>query len=261
MASAAALLLVALLAWKLASANPAYAVVNRALEAAGQERDRTYHVNDEWLGPANLVKATREGTLDVRGDQFVFRPKNPVIPGLVLGSDGRQAWAVPAVGPVRVSDDAKEFFRIMARGLFPRPADAPASDEKPLPILQPRSLLERLGRSYRLEMLAPEPLTPHGDVRYQHVRAHRQEEASGGSEVVDLWIHPDTNVLTRVRFQARPPWGERTVTLYLVAEEQLPAGWYEHSAHHEPGRPVRPWHRTEPLPPAGIPPPDTDGKP
>lgn len=256
LASSAAVLLVVLLAWKMSGGNPAYAVMTQAISAAGQERDRTYHVVDRWGRP----ELTREATLYVRGDQFVFRPQRPLIPGLLLGSDGRQGWAVRALGPVLVTDDPLAFYRVMAWGLLPRRADDPPPEQKALPLLQLRTLLERLGRSYRLELLAAESLPELSSVAYKHLRAQRQENVVGGSEVVDLWVHPDTGVLGRIRFQTTTLRGERVVTLDLVSEEPLASNWYEHSAHHASGRPVKHWLPAEQLPPDAVP-PDPDGKP
>jgi hypothetical protein len=243
----------------MAAGNPAYAVVNRALAAAGQERDRTYRIADRCSGQLSL---TREGTLYVRGDRFVFRlDEGPLFPGLLLGSNGRQGWAVRPDGPVVVSDDPAAFFRVMTRGLLPRqPEGDHHADRELLPILQQRTLLERLGRSYRLELLAREALTADDDTRYQHLRAHRQQDGAGGADVVDLWVHPDTGVVARLRLQSRLPRVERLVTLDLVSQEPLAPDWYEPSAHHKPGRPVKAWAPGEDLPLGGMPPPGK-GKP
>src|SRR5262249_24005701 len=157
---------------------------------AGQERDRTYRIADRFSG---LLPFTRAGTLYVRGDRFVFRLDGPLSPGLLLGSNGRRGWAVRPDRPVVVSDDPGAFFRVMTRGLLPRPPEGERpADRELLPILQQRTLLERLGRSCRLELLAPETLTADEATRYQRLRAHRQEDGAAGAEVVDLWVHPDT---------------------------------------------------------------------
>jgi hypothetical protein len=258
LASAAAMLLIGLLAWKLVSPNPAYAVVERAAEAAGREHDRTYRVVDQWSG---AVTGTREATLYVRGDRFVFQPKRPLIRGLLLGSDGRRGWAVKSVGPVVVSDDPLEFFHVMTRGLLPPPrAQDKPSSQAMLPLLQQHTLLRRLGQSYRLELLASTPLTEGDDIRYHHIRAQRQSDAAGGAEVVELWVHPRSSIVARLQLQAKLEPGRRLVTLDLTSEEPLPPDWYEHSAHHEADRPVKDWQPAEgPLP--GVIPPAADNKP
>jgi hypothetical protein len=258
LASAAAVLLVGLLAWKLVSPNPAYAVLERATEAAGRENDRTYHVVDQWSG---AVTGTREATLYVRGDRFVFQPKRPLIPGLLLGSDGRRGWAVKSMDPVVVSDDPLEFFRVMTRGLLPPPRDQDkASSQAMLPLLQQHTLLRRLGQSYRLELLASTPLKEGDDLRYHYIRARRQSDAASGAEVVELWVHPHSSIVARMQLQANLESGRRLVTLELTSEESLPPDWYEHSAHHEADRPVKDWQPAE-GPPPGVIPPAADDKP
>jgi hypothetical protein len=258
LASAAALLLIGLIVWKLAAPNPAYAVVQRAFEAAGLDEDRTYHVVDRWSGPRAGV---REATLWVRGDRFVFQPKRPLIPGLLLGSDGREAWTVADVGPVRVSDDPPELLRVLTRGLFPEHRDGEkAPSREMVPLLQQRTLLRNLGQSYRLELLDPMPLMNQDKIKYQHIRAQRQQEATGGAEVVELWVHPHSSVIARLRLQVPLGAEERLVSLDLVSEKPLPRDWYNHSAHHDAGRPVKGWLPGT-LRPGNIPPPQEGGKP
>jgi hypothetical protein len=256
--SSAAVLLLGLIVWKLVSPNTAYAIVQRAFEAAGLDGDRTYHVVDRWSGS---VEGTREATLWVRGDRFVFQPKRPLIPGLLLGSDGRQGWAVPAVGPVRVSDDPGEILRFMARGLLPEHHDeVKAAGRKMFPLLQQRTLLRNLGQSYRLELLPPALLADGDGIRYQHIRAHRRDETVDSADVVEIWVHPQSSVIARLSLQAKLESGERRVTLDLESEEPMPHDWYEHSAHHEAGRTVKEWHSTE-LPAGTLPPSEENGTP
>src|SRR5262249_32004722 len=194
-------------------------------------------------------------------DRFVFQSKQPQIPGLVLGSDGREGWAVSDVDPIRVSDDPLEFYRVMTRGLLPEHRDGEKTPIRDMvPLLQQRTLLRKLGQSYRLELLDPEPLTKQGEVRYQHIRARRQQETSGGAEVIELWVHPQSSVIGRLRLQVPLESGERLVTLDLVSEEPLPRDWYNHSAHHEAGRPVKDWLPGK-LPPGDNLPPEEEGKP
>jgi hypothetical protein len=250
--SSAAVLLLGLIVWKLVSPNPAYAIVQRAFEATGRDGDRTYRVLDHWSGP---VEGKREATLWVRGDCFVFQPRRPLIPGLLLGCDGRQGWAVAATGPVRVSDDPREIFRFMSRGLLPeRHEEIHRAGHKMLPLLQQRTLLRNLGQSYRLELLPPAPLDDRDDLRYQHIRAHRRDETIDAADVVEIWVHPDSSVIVRLILQAKlEAGGERRVTLDLESEERMPHDWYEHSAHHEAGRTAKEWLSPE-LPAVAAPP-------
>jgi hypothetical protein len=256
--SSAAVLLLGLIVWKLISPNPAYAIVQRAFEAAGVDNDRTYRVVDRWSGS---VEGNREATLWVRGDRLVFQPKRPLIPGLLLGSDGRKGWAVSAAGPVRVSDDPQEVLRFIARGLLPDHHDeVKAAGRKMFPLLQQRTLLLSLGQSYRLELLAPAQLADGDDIRYQHIRAHRRDETTDAADVVEIWVHPQSSVIVRMSLQAKLESGERRVTLDLESADPMPPDWYEHSAHHEAGRTVKEWPLTE-LPAGAVPPSEEIGTP
>jgi hypothetical protein len=92
-----------------------------------------------------------------------------------------------------------------------------------VPLLQQRTLLRNLGQSYRLELLDSKPLTNQDEVRYQHIRAQRQEETTGRAEVIELWVHSHSSVIARLRLQVPLDSGEqRLVTLDLVSEEPLP---------------------------------------
>jgi hypothetical protein len=225
-------------AWKLSSADRAYALVSRAVEAAGQACDRTYRVIDERSG----AEATQQAILHVRGDKFVFRPAQPLIPGLVLGGNGRESWAVRATGPVLVCDDPRGFFRVIVHDVFPpRPGEASRPrDRETAPFLHLRTLLQRVVRVYRLESVGLEEV-PGSRARCQHIQARRTSEENEWPDLIHLWVDPDLGVIHKMSMHLEGPQQTRVVTLTLVSEELLAADWYEHSAHHEPERPVQPW--------------------
>jgi hypothetical protein len=238
--TAAAVVLFGVLLWgKFGAANPAYAVMARARQAAGEERDRTYDVTDTWGEPEQSRSA---GVLQFRGDKFVFRPLAPPWEGTLVGGNGRQSWVVPGTGAVLVADDPRAFFRLIRGAVLPdrpgehRPSRAGAS----LPFLNLTILLERFSRSYDLHLLAAEPLED-GGLAYQHVRGERRAGVEDGPETVEVWSHPQTGVVRRLRLHLGAAPEARRVTLDLVGEAPLPADWYEHAAHHDPKRPVRPW--------------------
>jgi hypothetical protein len=238
--TAAAVVLFGVLLWgKFGAANPAYAVMARALQAAGEERDRTYDVTDTWGVPEQSRHAA---VLQFRGDKFVFRPLAPPWEGTIVGGDGRQSWVVPKAGAVLVSDDPRAFFRLIRGAVLPdRRGDRGAVREgTSLPFLNLTALLERFSRSYDLQLLAPEALDD-GGPRYQHIRGGRRAGVEDGAESVEVWAHPQTGVVRRLRLHLGEAPEARRVTLDLIGEEPLPADWYEHAAHHDPQRPVRPW--------------------
>jgi hypothetical protein len=241
--AAAAVLLGVLLWGKFGAANPAYAVMARALQAAGEERDRTYDVTDTWGEPE---QSRLTAVLQFRGDKFLFRPLAPPWDGTLVGGNGRQSWVVPKSGAVLVSDDPRAFFRLVRGAVLPdRRGDRGRSREgETLPFLHLPAMLERFSRSYDLQLLAPEALDD-GGPGYQHIRGARRAGVEDGPESVEVWAHPQTGVARRLRLDLGEGPGARRLTLDLASEAPLPADWYEHSAHHDPKRPVRPWSPPE----------------
>jgi len=238
-AAAVALLLTALVCWKLGAANPADAVLARALQAAGAGGDRSYDVIDAWGEPE---QSQRTGALQCRGDRFVFRALSSPWEGTLVGGEGRRSWMVPPTGAVRVSDDPRAFLRLLRGAALPdRGGDFRlARQREALPFLSLTALLERGARSYDLKLLPPEGLGDEGGL-CQHVRGKRRGGEEGLPEAVEVWARADTGVVRRVVLHLGEGPAARRLTLELTGEEALPAGWYEHTAHQDAERPVRPW--------------------
>ena len=237
--AAVALSFVALLVWKLTAANPADAVLARALQAAGEERDRTYDVIDTWGEPE---QSQRTATLQCRGERFVFHALSSPWEGTLVGGDGRRSWMVPPMGMVRVSEGPRAFLRLVRGGALPdRAGDLRlARQREALPFLNLTALLERLARSYDLKLLPPEALGDDGHT-CQHVRGKRRDGEEGVPEAGEVWARSDTGVVRRMVLHLGEGPGARRLTLELTSEEALPADWYEHAAHHDADRPVRNW--------------------
>lgn len=230
-----ALLLAALLGWKLTAGNPADAVLAQARRAAGEERDRTYDVIDTWGEPG---RSERTAVLQVRGGRFVFRALSSPWEGTLVGGDGRRNWMVPPTGAVRVAEAPDGFLRLVRGAALPdRAGDLRlARQREALPFLNLAPLLERLARSYDLKLLPPEALGEEGQL-CRHVRGKRRDGAEAGPEVVEVWVRSETGVVRRLVLHL----DTRRLALELVSEAALPADWYEHAAHHDAERPVRPW--------------------
>jgi hypothetical protein len=109
-----------------------------------------------------------------------------------------------------------------------------------MPFLSLTALLERLARSYDLKLLPPEALGE-GEGPCQHVRGTRRGGEEGGPEGIEVWVRPDTGVVRRMVLHLGEGPGARRLSLELTGEGSLPAEWYEHAAHHDAERPVRPW--------------------
>jgi hypothetical protein len=237
--AAVAVLLASLLGWKLTAANPADAVLARALQAAGDERDRTYDVIDTWGEPG---QSQQTAVLQVRGGQFVFRPLTAPWEGTLVGGDGRENWMVPAAGAVRTSDDAGAFLRVVRGGALPaRPGEARLTQQRePLPSLNLLELLRLVSRCYDLKRLPTERLGEEGE-GCQHLSARRRGDVGGGPAAVEVWVRAETGAVRRLVLHLGEGPGARRLTLNFQSEERLPADWYGHAAHHDAGRPVRPW--------------------
>jgi hypothetical protein len=237
--AAVALLFGVLLCWKLGAANPADAVLARARRAAGEERDCTYDVIDTWGEPG---QSQRTAVLQVRGQRFVFQALSSPWEGTFIGGDGRRSWMVPPTGAVRVSDEPRAFLRLVRGGALPdRDGDLRlARQREALPFLNLTALLERVARSYDLKLLPPEVLGEEGQL-CQHVRGRRRGGEEGVPEAVEVWARSDTGVVRRLVLHLGEGPGARRLSLELTSEEALPGDWYEHAAHHDAERPVRPW--------------------
>ncbi len=238
LAAALALLFAVLLGWKLTADNPADAVLARARQAAGEERDRTYDVIDTWGEPE---QSERTAVLQVRGEKFVFQALSSPWEGTLVGGDGRRSWMVPPKGAVRTSDDSGAFLRLVRGGALPdRVGDLRlAQQREALPFLNLLPLLERFARAYDSKLLPAEAIGE-DDYPCQHVYGKRRGEEAG-PDAVEVWSRSDSGVVRRLVLHLGEGPGARRLTLELTGEEALPAEWHEHTAHHGAERPVRPW--------------------
>lgn len=225
LATAAAVLL-ALSLWWIEGPNVASAAVQRALDAALEVTDRLYHVTLEGGGPR-----PKEARLYVHGgDRFALQLRAP-LGHFWIGSDGKQVWCVPPVGPVLVREDSRLLDRWLAR----------AGAE--MPFLQITTILRRMADHYELDgPLTAEPIGSNG-LLCPRVHGRRRADAPFGPRTIDLWYDPKTGVAERVVLSWKDkdgndlrPW--KTLTFQREETEPLPDHFYTHAAHHGPARPV-----------------------
>jgi hypothetical protein len=245
-AAIAAALLISTGWWAFAPRGSAFAAAEKAYDASLESVDREYQVTIARNGALALL-APLEATLYVRGaSRFALRHPGAVAGDFWFGSDGRQSWFVPVVGPVLVSDDPHWLRRR-------------AEQEKvSLPFLQVSTILQRLGDRYDLETLPSETLAGHGEILWQRIRGTRRAAARASDETaaartadaatpvarrgapqrlpqtVDLWIHPHSGVAGKVVVTWEPELLKpslRRIELQLVSERRQPDDWYEYTSH------------------------------
>jgi hypothetical protein len=206
----------------------AYATVQRSLEAAASAGARRYAVVSE-------VRRPFQGNITVRGDLYVdgakrFAVRHPArlpLRDVWIGGNEREHWIVPPVGPVMIGDEQ------MLRSWMSRRDDADT------PFLHVTTLLERLATHYDLEMLPGESIADQAggvvDIECQRVRGRlRADGDSRGPQQVDLWASRVTGDARRVvlDWELTPEqFGRSLMTIELVEHPQLPADWFEPSAH------------------------------
>ena len=161
--------------------------------------------------------------LYVRGNhQYVLIRRPGEADEFVTGSDGREAWSIPAEGPVHVSPDPTRF-----RGAVP-------GEQQGLPFLDLGSSLGRLREAYVLELDAADSAV------VRRLRAHKRSSAHRGPRDVSVSFDPRSGAIVRIQMDGMPQahGGPRSVRLELIDEHDLGAGFFGHAAHHDPNRRV-----------------------
>ncbi|MFO0909464.1 MAG: hypothetical protein U0794_14110 [Isosphaeraceae bacterium] len=210
-------------------ANAAEAALGRLIEAQTRVGDRSYRIialdsaasTVEPVPPRGRPRPTIDGALlHVGGDGRYVLVRQPGQPAeFVTGCDGREAWAVPPDGPVRVSADIARF-----RGAVP-------GEQQGLPFLDLSSALVRLREAYDLSLDEGPPA---------RLVAHKRSSAHRGPRDVTIGFDSSTGVIWTLRMDGMPQaqGGPRSVALELVERRDLGSAFFGHSAHHVPDRQV-----------------------
>ena len=159
------------------------------------------------------------------GDHFVLRQTLPNGVERTFGSDGRTSWSLRSNGPVRVSEDSKRF----GGGLMTRLRENAFIDL--------RGRLDEWKQFYDVRWIASPTPTP-----LRILSGRRRPGHQGGPREIEMWFDPSTNLIHRMVLRGLPQdqGGPDSVALDLVPTDPLPANFFQHDAHHEPGRPVVP---------------------
>jgi hypothetical protein len=149
---------------------------------------------------------------------------------VVVGTDGRTAWMVPAEGPARRSGDPTRF-----QGVLP-------GSRLGVPFVDPRALLagsgpNSLAASY--ELLLEESVETESGTRSRIV-AIRRADARGGPKRIEVEFDRATSLVELIRLENLPQahGGPRSVEFLLVDDAPLPDDFFSLPAHLPPGRSV-----------------------
>ena len=211
------------------------AAVQRSLATADEPITRRYLLQVERRIPAGNTFVF-DNDLYVQGsNRWALRH-----PGLLprksfwLGRDGADAWILPAFGPVRKGDDT-----LVSRWLR-------SHEEMNTPYLHVKTLLARMSRGYRLEMLDDTEITLSDGraVMCQHIRARLRTSAQVKlPETIELWTLRESGMAARLTAQWNLPKGKtglKSITLAFQDEEpSLPDNWFTAEAHYKGRKPMK----------------------
>jgi hypothetical protein len=212
LAAAAAVLLAVLLVPTLFS-NTASAAIQRASVAMARAIDLHYRV--EIDSPLGIPLG---GEVWTRGNEFVVLRLNTPAGELWAGEGRASAWIVPPLDelPVRLNDSGhlRDVLKIQ--------------DDMSAPLLHIGSTLERLGEWCELRF------DPDGET----IEARRVEGAPDDIPVrARIRIGPD-GIVREFDAEWTPILGPRGCRLTWIGAPELADRFYEHDAHHDPGRAV-----------------------
>lgn len=197
-----------------------------ARSAAGGDRTYVIHTLDTVPEQFDDRRPPIDGaTLHVRSpDRYVLVRKFPDGRPYATGSDGERSWSVPpaGAGAVRVSGDPLRF-----RGPLP-------GHQHGIPFVNLRSDLVQLRDAYTVTPLAPDAAGRRGLLGEKKSAEYR------GPRRVELWYDPASGVIHRMVFAGMPKarGGPDSVAVELEHARELPADFFQHTAHHTPDRRV-----------------------
>ena len=161
------------------------------------------------------------------GRQFVLVRKGLDGRLFTTGCNGKLSWSIGPEGPVRVSDDPNRFRR-----------GVPGQSHS-VPLVSIHEGLEGLLSAYDIEM-RDSPLQV-GDETCQQLIADRRSPTHLGARRVEITYSVRTGRIQDMVFVDMPRSQQLPVIIHLqlIEERDLGADFFDHQAHHEPGRPVR----------------------
>lgn len=195
----------------------AMAAVQGALATAELPEDRKYIVRTSFADGQEV-----QGMLYVRGaGRFALELPAPLGGTLWIGKNGTRDWIVPALGPVLAGEDPEFVQKFLnERGVH-------------LPILEIATILRRMGERFDLTL---EPVE--GEAELEKVKGVRRGEVRMMPAAVEVWAGTRTRIVERIVLEWGNEGGVKRVEFLRQPTERLPDDWFDHAAHHRPGRPV-----------------------
>lgn len=233
-AVAACLMVACMLSWlQLSRESRASEVLLEIGRVSLEKIDRVYRFRR--VVAASGQPDQREGRLYLRGcEGFVI-----VYGDVVLGRNTDEFWFVAPNGPVVVADDFEWLVGDSDRErLELELLNVLSIDSRSLPLVQLSSAVELMQHDYEVAL---EEDTRHG----KRVDLLVGELRDGGADLpstIRLWSDKDSRIIQRAELEWGRPLDRSqagAVVLELMAAQRVPAGWYEHQAHHSSDRPLR----------------------
>ena len=230
-ASVACGLFIAFQVW--GTSGSALAAVQRSIATAQEYVVRQYRVT-VTIGDSTGNNRVISSDLYVQGsDRFALRHP-ALLPGahLWLGSDGQDAWLVPALGPIRVGDETG-----LGRWLSQR-------EQLSTPYLHVESMLARMGRGYRLNEKPATKLTLGSGttVSCQQIEGNlRWRNQDKAPDKVKLWSDAQTGVAMRLELVWNVPTGSlghHQIVIEFVDSPALADDWFAFAGHSTSNRRV-----------------------
>jgi hypothetical protein len=214
--------------WLSPTPMTAAAELDRLIEGSAGSGDRTYVIRTLDSAPEQFDdrRPPIDGaTLHVRSpDRYLLVRKFPDGRPFATGCDGERSWSVPpaGAGAVRVSGDPLRF-----RGPLP-------GHQHGIPFVNLRSDLVQLRDSYTVTPLPQDASGRRGLLAEKKSAEHR------GPRRVELRYDPASGVIQRMVFAGMPKarGGPDALVVELVHAHELPADFFQHTAHHTPDRRV-----------------------
>lgn len=233
--AASVVLVIGIMSWQFSgpTALAANIELQRIIQANGTFQDRSYRVKIEEsshkIRSRDVTGPRYQPDIDgailhIRGsNQYVLI--RPLTDGseFITGSNGENAWSVPPLGQVRVSQDLKRFW-----GALP-------GEKFDIPFINIRENLAQLLNTYNLSISEKEI-----DADLRQIKAYRKAIVSGGPKEVTIWYHEDTGLIQSMLLGRLPQasGGPRSILIELIGTDDLGPEFFNHDAHHDSSRVV-----------------------
>lgn len=232
--AASVVLVIGIMSWQFSgpTALAANIELQRIIQANGTLQDRSYRVKIEESHKIRSRDVTGPryqpdidgAILHIRGsNQYVLKRQLTDGSEFITGSNGENAWSVPPLGQVRVSQDLKRF-----RGALP-------GEKFDIPFINIRENLAQLLNTYNLSISEKEI-----DADLRQIKAYRKAIVSGGPKEVTIWYHEDTGLIQSMLLGRLPQarGGPRSILIELIGTDDLGPEFFNHDAHHDSSRVV-----------------------